>query len=69
MVRASRGLTQARVSAGAGISERTLSEWERGIFGRSGPGVWVLGRVAEFYGVELEDLIRGDVGRLVGEAG
>lgn len=56
-LRNERELTQALVAETFGVSNRTVSRWENGA---NLPDISVLLEIAEFYGVELIELLRGE---------
>lgn len=51
------GMTQAELGEKLNYSDKTVSKWERG---ESVPDVYVLTRLAEIYGLTVNDLIRDD---------
>ena len=61
-VRRRLGLTQAVLAERADVSVRWLSKVENGRGGM--PRMDYLGRIGRAVGLEVEDLVRGDIGRL-----
>ena len=55
-LRDERGLTDYRVAKDTGISKGTLSDWKAG---RSAPKIDKLVKLAEYFGVTLEELVNG----------
>ena len=53
--RKDRGLTQKQVAEALGVSDRTYSKWETG---ETEPGIELLCRLAEFYGLSPADLFK-----------
>ncbi len=53
------GMTQAELGEKLNYSDKTVSKWERG---ESVPDVFVLSRLAEIYGLTVNDLIRDENG-------
>lgn len=50
--------TQDQIAARYGVGKAAVSAWEKG---RGDPGVVVLGKLAKFYGVSVEELVHGDM--------
>ncbi len=59
-LRIGRGLTLRQLEAEVGISNAFLSQIERGI--RSGMSVWNAKKLADFYGVTVDELVSEDEG-------
>ena len=53
------GMTQAELGERLNYSDKTVSKWERG---ESIPDAYVLLRLAEIYGLTVDDLLRDDSG-------
>ena len=51
------GMTQAELGEKLNYSDKTVSKWERG---ESIPDAYILTRLAEIYGLTVDDLLRGD---------
>ena len=51
------GMTQAELGEKLNYSDKTVSKWERG---ESIPDAYVLTRLAEIYGLTVNDLLRDD---------
>ena len=51
------GLTQAELGEKLSYSDKTVSKWERG---ESVPDIYVLSRLAEIYGLTVNDLLRDE---------
>ena len=56
-LRKARGLTQIELGERVSYSDKTISKWENG---DSCPNIEALYRLAEFYGVRIDDLLRAD---------
>ena len=56
-LRKARGLTQIELGERVSYSDKTISKWENG---DSCPNIEALYRLAEFYGVSIDDLLRAD---------
>lgn len=56
-LRKARGLTQIELGEYVSYSDKTISKWENG---DSCPNIEALYRLAEFYGVRIDDLLRAD---------
>lgn len=52
-----RNITAYRVGKDTGIAQSTLSDWKTG---KSAPKVDKLQKIAAFFGISLDDFIRGD---------
>ena len=56
-LRKSKGLTQIELGERVNYSDKTISKWENG---DSCPNVEAIHRLAKFYGVRIDDLLRED---------
>lgn len=56
--RKEKGLTQKELADAMGLSDRTISKWERGA---GCPDVSLLRELAEFFGVSIKNLLQGDL--------
>ena len=56
-LRQAAGMTQAELGEKLNYSDKTVSKWERG---ESMPDVYVLSRLAQIYGLTVNDLIRDE---------
>ena len=56
-LRKKKGYTQAELAERLSLSNKTVSKWENG---DSCPNIEALYRLAEFYGVRMDDLLRAD---------
>ena len=58
-LRKGRGMTQAELAEQMGVTDKALSKWERDI---SCPDVNVLPRLAELFGVSVDELLQARSG-------
>ena len=56
-LRKEKGLTQKQLAEQFGVSDRSVSKWERG---ETMPDVSLLPDIADFFGVSVDDLLRSD---------
>lgn len=56
-LRKDRGLTQKQVAQHFGVSDKSVSKWERG---ETMPDVTLFPEIAEFYSISIDDLMRGE---------
>ena len=56
-LRQERGLTQKQLAESLGLSDRTISKWERGL---GLPDVSLLRELSAVFGVNIEQLLAGD---------
>lgn len=56
-LRKEKGLTQKQLAEQFGVSDRSVSKWERG---ETMPDVALLPDIADFFAVSVDDLLRGD---------
>ena len=56
-LRENQGLTQAELAAKVGVSDKTVSKWERA---ESTPDIAVLVEIAELFGVTLDYMVRSE---------
>lgn len=56
-LRKDRGLTQKQVAQYFGVSDKSVSKWERG---ETMPDVTLFPEIAEFYSISIDDLMRGE---------
>ena len=56
-LRQAAGMTQAELGEKLNYSDKTVSKWERG---ESIPDAYILTKLAEIYGLTVDDLLRGD---------
>lgn len=64
-LRQEHGHTQEAVGAAAGVTGKAYGRWERG---ETSPDVGQLATLAEFYGVDIVDIIGKGNGEMLGEA-
>ena len=57
-LRQERGLTQKQLAESLGLSDRTISQWERGL---GLPDVSLLRELSAVFGVNIEQLLAGDL--------
>ncbi len=57
-LRQERGLTQKQLAESLGLSDRTISKWERGL---GLPDVSLLRELSAVFGVNIEQLLAGDL--------
>ena len=60
-LRKDRGLTQKQAAQHFGVSDKSVSKWERG---ETMPDVSLFPEIAEFYGISIDDLMRGELSGL-----
>lgn len=58
MLRREKGLTQRALAEQLGVSDRTISKWETG---RGAPDVSLLSAVSDALGVNIEEILRGEL--------
>ena len=63
-LRDEKGVTNYRISIDTGIPKSTFSDWKSG---RSKPKVEKLGLIADYFGVPIEYLIKGEAAAERGE--
>lgn len=56
-LRDAKGYKDSEVSKETGVAQTTLSEWKKGTYQ---PGVEKLIKLADFFGVTLDELVRSD---------
>lgn len=56
-LRRDKGLTQEQFAEAMDITRQAICKWEKG---NTSPDIWTLTRIAEFFGVTLDELIYGD---------
>lgn len=64
-LRTEKGLTQEQLAEKMGVTNRSVSRWETGT---SLPDISLLVELAEFYGVELRELLNGERGSVSDKA-
>lgn len=57
-LRMEKGITQRALADRLGVSDRTVSKWERG---RGAPDLTLLGPLSEALGVKIEGILRGEL--------
>ena len=57
-LRQERGLTQKQLAESLGLSDRTISKWERGL---GLPDVSLLRELSAVFGVNIEQILAGDL--------
>ena len=56
-LRKAKGLTQEEVAADLFLSPKTISRWESGL---GIPDINIISSVAEFYGVTVDEILKGE---------
>ena len=56
-LRTEKGLSQDALGEVLGISRQSVSKWEQG---NSTPDIDNIGKLAEFYGVSIDSLVKGE---------
>lgn len=60
-LRSQSGLSQAKVAAALEVELKRYQAWEEG---RATPGIDIVGRIAGFYSITIDELVQGDEPRL-----
>ncbi|MDD6302313.1 MAG: helix-turn-helix transcriptional regulator [Bacillales bacterium] len=56
-LRKTRGITQVELGKHLGVTNKTISKWENGVFL---PDILYLTAIADFYGITVDNLLRGN---------